>query len=293
MISIVFGLLLLGGVYKVYSSFIGGGFENLAKSKLHSEVNVTMQQITRDLRRATGEISEDNSFDWDAEVTLKVNNPDGEGNVITPGNPGSFPAVSTSDIGPILGVGPEHGNGRVQITYYSGTGASALGITLVPFTNMPGNRMLSPGEWFVAEPGIYKIGEPLRLLNPGTSNNGSCVLFAYDKNKDDLINTDAGNDERFGYRLTSIGDIGTIEKRTGGDYSDCDSGTWVAMTDSNLVNITNLHFSMIESSVTGNNGGTIKRIKFYTTITGNLMANSAISKTIDRTVYLRNEQYEA
>ena len=285
LITMGLSLVLMLGIYKVYSSFVASGFENLRQGNLTHELHSTMNTMSRELRRATTEVSY-NEFDWDTDMALQLT--DGEGNVmaITPGNPGSFPVVNTGDVGPILGAGPEFGSGRVQITSYNGSGASAQGVVLTPFQNLPPNGRLEPGEWFVVESSVKAYGENTRVLS-----SGDCILFSYDKNKNLEIENDTNINEQFGFKITTTSGVGKIQKRSGGDFSDCSTGTWVDVTNDKVINITNLNFTVADTNATNGNGDTISRKLVTISLTGQLIADSTLSKSLTNTVEIRNEHY--
>lgn len=287
MITLTLSLVLMLGIYKVYSSFVSSGMDNLREARLQQEMHTVMHKMSRELRRATTEVTYA-TFDWNTDIVLKVNSEDvGSTHLITPGNPGSFPVVNEGEIGPILGAGPAFGNGRVRLDYYKGNGASAHGTVLTAFTNLPSNGKLKPGEWFVVEPNVTSYGEATRVLD-----SGECILFSYDKNKNLEIENDANTNEQFGFRLTTSSGVGTVEQRTGGTFTDCSTGNWVALTNPNLVNITNLDFTVSSTDVSGDAGGTISRKKITISITGELVGNSSYTKTLTKSVNVRNDQYE-
>jgi type II secretory pathway component PulJ len=82
----------------------------------------------------------------------------------------------------------------------------------------------------------------------------SCVLFAYDLDKDGLVGigrcgakgcsarTDGDNVEQFGFRLRD----GLVQARYGGDTLRCDSGHWQAVTDPGIA-VTLLSFTLHEN----------------------------------------------
>jgi type II secretory pathway component PulJ len=289
MISLVLASALIITTYKIYSSYMQTGLQSLRTNHMQLVLEQAMSEMNREFRRAVPDIDSDDSFEWDTDTILKINNSDGSGNVITPGNPGNFPSVLENSIGPILGVGPAFGNGRVQITDYNGSGASATGITLTPFTNMSNDGKLQPGEWFVVNPMVTTISSVFRLLTPGP-DAGSCALFTYDADKDGDINVLSNNDERYGYRLTTENDIGVLEKRQGGDFTDCTSGTWQAITDNKLVNITDLNFSL-NSLPSGNSwGGCNYQQSLTITLTGQRIDDATVSKTLTQTAPIKNVQ---
>lgn len=286
LITMAISLVLLLGIYKVYSSFVETGHGNLRHGNLTQELHSSMNMMTRELRRATTEVSF-NSFDWDTNMILQLTDETGDVMVITPGNPVSFPVVNQGDVGPILGAGPEFGNGRVQINWYNGSGASGQGTVLTEFQNLPANGKLQPGEWFVVQSDVKAYGENTRILS-----SGNCILFSYDKNKNLQIDNDATTNEQYGFKLTTANGVGKIQKRSGGDFTDCTTGNWVDVTNGSVINITNLNFAVTDTTETNGSGNTLMRKQIIVTLTGQLIADASLSKTLTQTVNVRNEQYE-
>lgn len=275
------------GIYKIYSSFVSSGHENLRHGRLEYELQHTMNTINRELRRASTEVSY-TDHTWDTNMDLLLTNEVGDTIIITPGDPASFPIVAEGDIGPILGAGPAFGDGRVQITSYDGIGASAQGLILTPFTNLPPNGKLLPGEWFVVEPGVKTIGNTNRVLS-----SGSCILFSYDKNKNAVIENDGSTNEQFGFRLTTENGVGVVQKRTGGTFTDCTTGTWADVTDPKVLNITGLDFTITSNDVLNANSDTISREQVDVSLTGELVEDPGLSKSLVAVVTVRNDQYQA
>ena len=79
-----------------------------------------------------------------------------------------------------------------------------------------------------------------------------CITFAYDVDNDGLLQNADGtfdNNEITGFRLNN----GAIQMRQSGDGAattndQCDTGSWVNMTDPSLINITALNFDLSESA---------------------------------------------
>ena len=285
LITMGLSLVLLLGIYKVYSSFVEAGYQNLRHGNLTHELHSTMNFMSRELRRATTEVSY-NSFDWDTDMDLQLTDDEGSIMVITPGDPVSFPVVNAGDVGPILGAGPAFGNGRVQLTMYNGNGASAQGYVLTAFENLPPNGRLQPGEWFVVDSDVKAYGDNTRVLS-----SGNCILFSYDKNKNLEIENDANINEQFGFKLVTTSGVGKIQKRSGGDFTDCSTGTWVDMTNDKVINITNLNFTVADTNATNANGDTISRKQVAISLAGQLIIDASLSKSLINTVQVRNEQY--
>jgi type IV pilus assembly protein PilW len=102
----------------------------------------------------------------------------------------------------------------------------------------------------------------LALIDSYTSNTAitgnspgeaQCVLYTFDQDGDGTLD----KEEIFGFRLNS--NDGTVEMRVGWDDYDpatsvinqlCDKGNWDAVTDKNLIKITDLSFNRSDSECT-------------------------------------------
>ena len=87
------------------------------------------------------------------------------------------------------------------------------------------------------------------VANPTTvSSNGQCILFAYDRDDDGLVD----NNELLGFRLNGT----TVQMRVAGDttansrHDSCDNAndTWQDLTDPRFINITALSFDSSQSA---------------------------------------------
>ena len=126
--------------------------------------------------------------------------------------------------------------------------------------------------------------------------NAGCILLTYDLNKDGLLPTlnTAGSDERFGYRLSNQ----TIQIRPSSDQSfSCNAGTWENLTNPNIMSITNLAFTLTEnvealdSSNPPPTGASITIRQVSIIITGQLVSDPSVSRTISSQVRVRNDKY--
>lgn len=162
--------------------------------------------------------------------------------------------------------------------------------------------------------------------NPGTIGSGECILYTYDQNKDGAVN----NSEFFGFRLNNSvlemrepGSVTVLESnaivaKTAQD--DCDKGTWVEVTDGDLINISTLTFDLSNAHclnitkqdgidndadtvideddeincyttvpVFGSGDVTVEARMLAITLTGNLVNDSLIRSTLSHTVRVRND----
>lgn len=112
-----------------------------------------------------------------------------------------------------------------------------------------------------------------------------CILTAYDLDND---SADDGNTERFGYRLNiDANAIGSVQSRQNG--ADCDDNGWETITDENSINISSFSFTPRREIVGDDLNLVICTIDI--SITGNLIGDTAVTRTINESVKLRNDIY--
>lgn len=129
--------------------------------------------------------------------------------------------------------------------------------------------------------------------------NNTCILFTYElnnkitdyKGKLPPLNS-AGSDNRFGYRLSNK----TLQTRAATDAKfACNEGTWEDLTNPKLIQITKLNFNLSETAVpldTATPSGpsiTIRQVTIE--ITGQLVSDNDIERTITSQVRVRNDKY--
>lgn len=128
-------------------------------------------------------------------------------------------------------------------------------------------------------------------INPSQN----CILLGYDRNGDGTLPSvnASSDDERYGFRLLN----NAIQSRPPGANYDCNATAddWEDITDPNVVNITQLSFTKNEKSVdidgsgAGNSSMKIRTITI--SITGQLVSDTSISKTLSMDIKVRNDKY--
>ena len=124
------------------------------------------------------------------------------------------------------------------------------------------------------------------------NSSHNCLLFAYDKNGDGLLPAINANidDERYGFRLIN----NTLQVRPPGTAFSCTApnASWENVTDTNVVSITNLTFTLNASTITtgpGARGLTMRSVDI--SITGQLNSDATVAKTLTQHVRLRNDKF--
>jgi len=113
------------------------------------------------------------------------------------------------------------------------------------------------------------------------SDNGKEINVWYDQNGDGGARS---TDERFGFRFYGSNRIQIRNITTNHEWKD--------VTDPNIITISNLQFTKTESSPInlGNGMQLIKRTAKIT-LTGNLVSDSAITRTLEREILIGNDKY--
>lgn len=125
-----------------------------------------------------------------------------------------------------------------------------------------------------------------------TITGGNCILFTYDSNSNGSLPSisSSSDDERYGFRLSGQ----VLQARPYGASYDCAaaSSEWENMTDSNIIQITSLSFTLTTKSITtgpGNKGIVQRAVDI--SITGRLTSDNAITKTVTKHVRLMNDKF--
>lgn len=157
------------------------------------------------------------------------------------------------------------------------------------------NEIRRAGYWSNAQSDLGSTTNNNPFMASGTDvtiTGGNCILFTYDSNSNGSLPaiSSGTDDERYGFRL----DNQTLQARPYGAAFDCAaaSSAWENITDSNIIQITNLSFTLTSKSiVTGpGNKGIIQR-SVDISITGRLTSDNSITKTITKHVRIMNDQF--
>jgi prepilin peptidase dependent protein B len=125
-------------------------------------------------------------------------------------------------------------------------------------------------------------------ITVGGGNN--CILFTYDHNDTGTLPSisSSGDDDRYGFQLNG----NTIESRPPGATFACGATDWEKITDSNVVNVTALTFTLNASTVTtgpGTQGIIVRSVDI--SMTGQLATDSTVTKTLTQRVRIANDKF--
>lgn len=120
----------------------------------------------------------------------------------------------------------------------------------------------------------------------------NCILFSYDYDSNGAAPSISASydDERYGYRLNGQ----TLQSRPPGASYDCNAAgsAWENVTNPGIVSITSLSFTL--NSTTVPVGGASKTLLLRSvdiSMTGQLVGNAAVTKTLTQHVRLLNDKY--
>lgn len=149
----------------------------------------------------------------------------------------------------------------------------------------------------------YWAGAGTSSTNPymvsGSTNiqvNGAndCILLTYDKDGSGGTSLPAigANDERFGYRLMD----NAIQYRPAGSTFACTaaSANWTNLTDPNQVKITAFTVTLSADSINVSGGSATDKVEVryvVVSITGQLVQDTAITRTVTKRIKVYNDRY--
>lgn len=125
-----------------------------------------------------------------------------------------------------------------------------------------------------------------------TITNSNCILFAYDNSSNGTLPTisNSYDDERYGFRLQN----NAIQVRPPGAPFVCNASasSWENMTDPTIISISVLTFTLNQQTITvgsGTRGIQVRSVDI--TMTGSLVSDPTITKTLTQHVRIRNDKF--
>jgi prepilin peptidase dependent protein B len=128
-------------------------------------------------------------------------------------------------------------------------------------------------------------------ISVGTGN--TCILFTYDNSKNGSLPaiSTSYDDERYGYRVNSQ----VLQTRPWGASFSCtaSANAWENITDSTVILITNLTFTLNTQTIT-TGPGTARIIlrSVDITLTGRLTSDATVTKTLTEHIRIRNDKFQ-
>ena len=154
------------------------------------------------------------------------------------------------------------------------------------------NDIRRAGYWGNArnDVGSATNNNPFVATGADLTISGSCILFTYDQNNNGTLPSISSSvdDERYGYMLTN----GAVQARPPGGTFACNATDWENITDPNVINITALSFTQTTKTVTtgpATRGLTMRSVDI--SISGRLVSDTTVTKTMTMHVRLRNDKF--
>jgi len=125
-------------------------------------------------------------------------------------------------------------------------------------------------------------------ISVNAANN--CILFTYDHAKSGTLPAIAAgaDDDRYGFQLSG----NAIQARPPGATFVCAATDWENVTDTNVISITALSFTLNTSTVTTGPGAQgIKMRSVDISVTGQLASDATVTKTLTHHVRIRNDKF--
>lgn len=179
--------------------------------------------------------------------------------------------------------------------YHNSINLNRLNEQLNTIVMMMSGEISRAGYWANAQTDVGSSTNNNPFMASGTditvNNTNDCILFTYDKGNTGTLPSisSASDDDRYGYRLNGV----ALQARPWGATFACNAAAsnWDNVTDSNVIQITNLTFTLNQSTITtgpGNKGLVQRSVDI--SITGALTSAPTITKTVTRHVRLMNDK---
>ena len=268
MISVLIGIILAAGALSAFIANSRANSAHFSALRLQQDLRGTEAFIAMELRRTAYWSKAVDAAHADAELSLS--NTSGWGVNATAGAATPFSAFG--DASGLILVGM---NGIAIVAYQaSGSDVSLNILTTFDTATIPngGWRLLNPFD---------------RGSNP-TVSGGSCILYQYDVDGNNRINSG----ERFGFRFNKTD--ATVERYLSGDYS-CNDGVWEAITDPHATRITALNFTLsnavvdLDGSGIGTSAIPVRHVDV--SLSGQLTADAEVHQSLIQRIRLRNDHY--
>ncbi|NND45459.1 MAG: prepilin-type N-terminal cleavage/methylation domain-containing protein [Xanthomonadales bacterium] len=131
-------------------------------------------------------------------------------------------------------------------------------------------------------------GNVENYIKPITVTGGSCFFYWFDRDSDG----DGTDDDPVGaFRRVVVGGVGVIQMTTTRENApSCNSGNyWTAITDPDVINVTNFFVSNALSYTDTVDGATQTVDKIALVITAQLTGNAAVQRTVQDVIRVRND----
>jgi len=286
MIGLLVGMIVVAAAGSILTTTLTSSNDSIKMARLDQELRQVMTMVSRDLRRASA---------WDGAVDVarvSLSDP-----LTLSGNSGTVTLTSSKGNLDLVGTKAERG----MLVYYDGTNLHKGKITAGSY-NAGGESysVVLTGTWpteTAALDGVQQGSWSILGPQPSITENGNCMLFAYDTNASGTITPDgttAEPNEKFGYRYDATDKA--VKIKTSGTATDCAATTftgWENLTDPDTTVISD----NTDFTITNNPSATIPSYGFnvgvreYTIkITGKLKSDTSVERTLTETIRVRNDE---
>lgn len=280
MVAITLGIFVLSGLVYIVSSSIRTNTETLRATQLNQELRGTLHLIIRDLRRAGGLYDASDAITFSTTHGLTLSATSGNGITITADPSAEFDDwVNTGVVIKTASADIVTGDityscititGRNSNTELAGNNTACLGDASA---NAFPSTTIGSTNWIFEN--AFSTSAILTDAANATDTDYTCIIFGYDKNKDNV----ADSNENYGYRYDNA--ALAVETWQSGTIA-CDDGTWANVTDENTVEITNFLITLMTPI-----GASI--LEYQVSISGRLKAHPEYSRTVEDVVRVRND----
>lgn len=178
--------------------------------------------------------------------------------------------------------------------YQKSINVNRLNSQLEAIVDLMANDIRRAGYWSNAsnDIGTDQNNNPFMASGADITISGSCILFSYDHDSNGSLASVSSSvdDERYGFRLNG----NAIQARPPGASFSCAaaSNAWETITDTNIISITALSFTLNTTPLTtgpGSRGVTLRSVDI--SITGQLVSDATITNTLTAHVRVRNDKF--
>lgn len=185
----------------------------------------------------------------------------------------------------------------VNLDHYRDTvGTTVLNEQLFSSMQLMTREIRRAGYWGNASSDLGSGANNNPFMASGTdvtvNSGGDCILFTYDHDQNGSLPSISSsyNDERYGFRLKN----GALQSRPPGATFACTAAddNWEDVTDTNILTITALSFTLNTQTVSTGLGTTAIDLRSVDiSITGQLVSDTSVTRTLTHRVRIRNDKF--
>jgi len=287
MVALTIGMIVVVGAFVLTVSSMSGSRDNIRMATLNQELRNVMGLVSNDIRRAgawSGAVDAarvstaanlvfgSNTAGSSTTLAIRPANSDDVSNAVID---------SVGNLAATAGATVIYREGAVKYTatitaYDSGsnTFTATLGGTAFPSGVLQSGGGAAKGTWTLVVP-----GNTITTMAAGTavtSGDADCIIFNYDVDRD-------GTPDNIGFRHDATNTA--VETKSN---STCTGTAWEDVTAPSTVAITAFNIKVLPATMTVN-GFTIKVNEYRIDITGNLVSDPSVVRSLRETIRVRND----